>query len=194
MTFTDTLTMGILIAVLGWVIKSFIGLTLRRKAIGKALLFDIQSTIGNWDNNIQFLDKLIDNKLKVGFVVPYTSLPQSSKLTLFDTLLSELISHLPDHFPNVSKLYSAFKEADELLAGILRDITSWKEQEHELSEDDIKYLKAKRDRISSYVSIFKKKEISKLSDLPTDYRGIQGTEAIIGTINELTKASNKKSS
>ena len=182
MTASEALTVGVLVAVVGWVIKSLIGLFLRRRAIVGALLLDIQTRISTWDTNKRFLDRLIDNDMKSGEIVPYTALFQLSKSTLFDALLSELISHLPDHFPNVSKIYGAFNEAEELLTGILRDITIWKEKERKLSEEDLKYLRAKRDRIASYVSIFKRKGIRKLGDLPTDYRGIQGTEVITGTI------------
>jgi phage FluMu gp28-like protein len=79
-------------------------------------------------------------------------------------------------------MYASFREAEDLLSGFLRDVTIWKEKEHVLDESDIKYLKAKRDRIGSYVSIFDKNKIRTLSDLPSDYRGVQGTEAITGTI------------
>ena len=182
MTALESLVVGILVAVLVWLIKSVIGLMLRRKAIKDALLLDIRSRINSWETNKSFLDGLIDNELRLGRKVPYTAMFRQSKTTLFDALLSEIITHLPDHFPNISKMYSAFKEAEDLLAGILRDMTLWKEQNHLLDESDIKYLRAKRDRIVSYVQIFKRKEIKGLQDLPVDYRGIQGTEAITGTI------------
>lgn len=182
MTASETLATGVLVAIVGWAIKSLVGLYLRRKAIVGALLSDIQTRIDSWDTNKRFLDRLIDTDMKPGQEVPYSALFEPSKSTLFDALLSELITHLPDHFPNVSKLYGAFKEAEDLMAGILRDITIWKEEQHILSEGDIRYLRAKRDRIVSYVFIFKKKEISRLAELPTDYRGIQGTELVTGTI------------
>jgi hypothetical protein len=52
-----------------------------------------------------------------------------------------------------------------------------------MDSDDLKYIKAKRDRISSYIAIFTKNKIGKLNDLPKDYRGIHGTEVITGTIS-----------
>lgn len=178
----ESLTVGMLVAIGGWVIKSLVALYLRRTAIVGALLLDIQTRIGGWDTNKIFLDKLIDIDLKLGESIPYTALFQPAQTTLFDALLSELISHVPDHFPNLSKIYGAFKEAEQLLAGILQDISIWKEQAHRLSVDDIKYLRAKRDRIVSYVAVFKKKDINKLADLPTDFRGVQGTEVVTGAI------------
>ncbi len=124
----------------------------------------------------------MDSDLSAGHVVPYTAIFQPSKDTLFNALLSEIIVYLPDQFAKISKIYAAFSEAEDLLFGILRDLTIWKEKAQILDESDIKYLKAKRDRIGSYVTIFIKNPIKGLGDLPSDYRGIQGTEAITGTI------------
>ncbi len=182
MTFSESLVVGVLVAIVGWIIKSVVGLFLRRRAIAGALLLDIQTRIDNWNRNMQFLNGLVNTDLKAGATVPYTALFQASQTTLFDSLLSELISHLPDHFPSLSKIYGAFKEAEELLAGLLRDISVWKEKAHPLSEEDIKYLRAKRDRIASYVAIFNKQPITALNSLPKDYRGVQGTEAITASI------------
>ena len=178
----ETLTVGILVAIGGWVIKSIVGMYLRRRAIVGALLLDIQTRTTGWDTTQKFLEKLIDIDLKPGKSVPYTALFEPAQTTIFDALLSELISHLPDHFPNLSKIYAAFKEADQLLVGILRDISIWKGTGHTLSDEDIKYLRAKRDRIISYIAVFKKRDIKSLSDLPTDYRGVQGTEVVTGAI------------
>jgi hypothetical protein len=182
MTFSEALGVGILVAVIGWALKSLIGLYLRRKALKGALLIDIQSRISVWNSNKAFLDRLVDADIKPADKVPYTAFYQPSKESLFTALLSELMSHLPYQFPHISKIYGAFNEVEELLIGFFRDITKWKENSHVLSEADIRYLRAKRDRISSYVAIFNKAEIRKLSDLPKDYRGIHGTEVVTGTI------------
>lgn len=178
----ESLAVGILVALIVWLVQSVVGWVLRRRAISEAIVLDIQSRIDSWATNKLFLDRLMDSDLRVGKTVPYTALFQPSNDTLFKALLSEIIVHLPDQFARISKMYGAFREAEELLAGILRDITIWKEKAHVLDDSDIKYLKAKRDRIASYVSIFGKRPIGKLRDLPNDYRGIQGTEVITGAI------------
>jgi len=182
MTATESLAVGVLVALLVWLVKSGVGWLVRRRAIDEAILLDIQSRIDFWDTNKSFLDRLMDSDLRAGHPVPYTALFQPSDDTLFKALLSEIIVYLPDKFAKISKIYTAFSEAEDLLSGVLRDLSIWKEKVHILDESDVKYLKAKRDRVGSYVSIFDKKPITKLSDLPNDYRGIQGTEAITGTI------------
>lgn len=181
MTATESLTIGILGALIVWLIKSMVGWVLRRRAINEVILLDIQSRIDSWNNNKKFLDRLISD-IHTGHKIPYTALFQLSEASFFNDLLSEIIAYLPDHFAKISKVYTAFKEADELLSGILRDLTIWKEKDYILDDSDVRYLKAKSDRISSYVFIFNKKPIANLSDLPNDYRGIQGPEAITGTI------------
>ncbi len=189
MTVTESISAGILIALIVWIVKSTVGWVLKRKAISEAIMLDIKSRIELWRTNDIFLEGLVKEDSKEGGKIPYSALFAPSKNTLFNSLLSQLITFLPDKIAKISKLYDAFREADELLSGILRDITIWREKEHILDSDDIKYLRAKKDRISSYVSIFTKNPIVKLSDLPTDYRGIQGTEAITGTIpSESTSA------
>ena len=70
----ESLIVGVLVAIIGWVIKSVVALYLRRKAIVGALLLDIQTRISSWDTNKKFLDKLIDSDLKPGEAVPYTAL------------------------------------------------------------------------------------------------------------------------
>jgi len=182
MNATESLAVGVLIALVVWIVKSGVGWILRRRAINEAILLDIRSRIEMWSTNKQFLDRLMDSDLSAEQEVPYSAIFQPSKDTLFNALLSETIVYLPDQFAKISKVYAAFREAEDLLFGILKDLTIWKEKAHVLDESDIKYLKAKRDRISSYVSIFKKRPIQNLGDLPGDYRGIQGTEVITGTI------------
>lgn len=182
MNATESLAVGVLVALVVWIFKSGVGWILRRRAIKGAILLDIQSRIEMWKTNEQFLYRLMDSDLCVGLKVPYSALFHPSKDSLFNSLLSETIIYLPDQFAKISKIYSAFREAEDLLLGILRDLTIWKEKSHTLDESDIKYLKAKRDRISSYVFIFNKRPIQSLMDLPGDYRGIQGTEAITATI------------
>lgn len=182
MNATESLIIGVLVALVVWLVKSGVGWILRRHAISEAILLDVCSRIEMWSTNKQFLDRLTDSDLTVGREVPYTALFQPSKDTIFNSLLSEIIIYLPDQFAKISKAYSVFREAEDLLFGILRDLTIWKEKSHILDDSDIKYLKAKRDRIGSYVSIFNKQPMRSLGDLPNDYRGIQGTEAITGTI------------
>ena len=182
MSVTESFSVGVLVALVVWLVKSVIGWFLRRKAIKEAILLDVQSRIEMWTSNKQFLDRLMDSDLSIGQVVPYTALFKPSKDTLFHALLSEVVTYLPDKFAKISKVYSAFREADELLFGILRDLTIWREKSHILDESDVKYLKAKRDRITSYVSVLSKNPIKKIEDLPVDYRGIQNTELITGTI------------
>lgn len=182
MNATQSLAVGVLVALIVWIVKSGVGWILRRRAINEAILLDIRSRIEMWSTNKQFLDRLMDSDLSTGHKVPYSALFQPSKDTLFNALLSELIVYLPDQFAKISKIYAAFGEAEDLLFGILRDLTIWKEKSHIVDESDVKYLKSKRDRINSYVSIFSKQPIHSLCDLPSDYRGIQGTEAITGTI------------
>jgi len=178
----ETLIIGVLITIVGWIITSFYGFERRRRAIARALILDIQTRIQAWNTIKTFLDHLIDNDIKVGWKIPYTALFQLSEPTPFDVLsLLPVILHYY-HFSNILKTYYAFKEAEKLLTSLLRDITIWKEDEHVLSKEDIKYLCAKRDQIVSYISIFKQKEINKLGDLSKNYRGIQGTEGIISTI------------
>lgn len=179
---TESLAVGVSIALVVWIVKSVVGWILRRRAVNGAILLDIQSRIEMWTTNMQFLDRLMDSDLLVGQEVPYTALFQPSKDSLFKSLLSEIIVYLPDKFAKVSKVYVAFREAEDLLLGILSDLTIWKEKHHKLDDSDIKYLKAKRDRVGSYVSVFNKKSIKTLRDLPVDYRGIHGTEIITGTI------------
>jgi len=182
MNASESFAVGVLGALLVWLVKSGVGWFLRRRAIYKAILLDIQSRVELWSSNKQFLNKLVDSDLSIGREVPYTALFQPSKDSLFHSLLSETIIYLPDLFAKISKIYAAFQEAEELLLGILRDLTIWKEKSHILAKSDVDYLKAKRDRINSYESIFNKRPIISLCDLPGDYRGIQGTEAITGTI------------
>ena len=182
MTATESLAVGVLVALIAWLLKSMVAWILRRRAISEAIILDIQSKIDSWATNKNFLDRLIDSDLRVGHPVPYTALFKPSEATLFNALLSEIIVYLPDQFAKVTKLYGAFGEAEDLLSGILRDLTIWKEKAHVLDESDVKYLKAKRDRVGSYVSIFNKNLITSLSSLPSDYRGIQDTAAITGTI------------
>lgn len=182
MNATESLAVGILVALVVWLIKSGVGWILRRRAINEAIMLDVRSRIEMWSTNKQFLDSLMDSDLRAGHEVPYTALFQPSKDTLFNSLLSEIIVYLPDKFAKISKVYAAFSEAEDLLFGILRDLTIWKEKQHILDKSDIKYLKAKRDRICSYVLIFNRRPIRSLRDLPNDYRGIQGTEVITGTI------------
>jgi hypothetical protein len=182
MTATESLEVGVLVALIVWLVKSGVGWVLRRRAINEAIMLDIQSRIDSWTTNKNFLDRLMDSDLRTGHLVPYTALFQPSEANLFNALLSEIIVYLPDQFARISKIYTAFREAEDLLSGILRDLTIWKEKAHLLDESDVKYLKAKRDRVGSYVSIFTRKPMTNLSDLPNDYRGIQGTEAITGTI------------
>lgn len=182
MNVSQSLVVGIGVALFVWVLKVVVTSVMRRKALKDALLADIRSRIGQADTNEQFLRTLIEQDIKAGCQVPYTANFEPSSTTLFDALLSELISLLPDHFANLSKIYAAFKELEQLLAGILRDLTIWKETGKRLDADDVRYLRAKRERISSYVLILKAHRIAGLRDLPTDYRGIHGTEAITGTI------------
>jgi hypothetical protein len=178
----ESLIVGILGAIIVWLVKSLVGLYLRRQAIKSALLTDIQTKIITWVGNKKFLDELIKSKLAEDQEVPYTAHFQAPLTTLYDVLLIQIISHLPDHFTDISKMYSAFKEADELLEGVLQDLTIWKEQRHKLKKEDIDYLVAKRDRIASYVDKFKEREIRTLSDLPQDYQGVQGAEVVTKTI------------
>lgn len=189
MNVSESLAVGILVALVVWLVKSGVGWILRRRAINEAIMLDVCSRIEMWSTNKQFLDRLMDSDLSAGHEVPYTALFQPTKDTLFNSLLSEIIVYLPDQFAKISKVYAAFSEAEDLLFGILRDLTIWKEKTHILDESDIKYLKAKRDRVGSYLSIFNRRPIRSLGDLPNDYRGIQGTEAITGTIpNEKIQA------
>ena len=182
MNATESLAVGILVALTVWLVKSAVGWILRRRAIGEAMLLDIRSRIDSWATNKAFLDRLLESDFRAGQTVPYTALFEPPNATLFNALLSEVIVYLPDQFARISKMYASFREAEDLLSGFLRDVTIWKEQGHVLDESDIKYLKAKRDRIGSYVSVFDKNKIGTLRDLPSDYRGVQGTEAITGTI------------
>lgn len=182
MTATESLAIGVLVSLIVWLVKSGTGWILRRNAITEAILLDIQSRVNFWTTNKNFLDRLIDSDLRVGHPIPYTALFQPSQATLFNALLTEMVVYLPDQFARTSKVYAALGEAEDLLSGIFRDLTIWKEQAHILDDSDVKYLKAKRDRVSSYILIFNKKTISKLSDLPDDYRGIYGTEVVASTI------------
>lgn len=178
----ESLIVVILGAIVVWLVQSLVGFFLRRQAIESALLADIQTKEINLVGNKKFLDELIDNKIAEDEEVLYTAHFQAPKTTLYDVLLTQIISHLPDHFTAISKIYTAFKEVDELLEGILQDLTIWKEQHHKLKKEDIDYLGAKRDRIASYVSKFNEREIRTLSDLPQDYRGVQGPEIVTKTI------------
>ena len=182
MSASQALVVGVLVALFGWLLKSSIGWYLRRMAISDALLSDIRRQMESWQRNEKFLDRLLDSDLSVGKKVPYSARFDPPKRNLFDALLSELVSHVPYHFGNLSKIYATFREAEELLSGILQDLTVWKQRGRELSKSDIDYLKAKRSRIKSYVEIFTRQPLSKLSDLPSDYRGIQGTETVTARI------------
>ena len=119
MTPTESIGVGILVAIVVWLVKSGIGFVLRRGAIRDALIFDIRSRIVTITGDVDFLDELVDLKIKVGTTIPYSARYELPKYRLFEALLPDIVSHLPIYFSHILEMYSAIKGANELTHGIL---------------------------------------------------------------------------
>jgi hypothetical protein len=180
MDIATKLLVGILVSVVAWSITSISMFLLKRRRMRDALLCDIAIRAVNVVENRKYIEALFDDVIKEGKKIAYSCRYTRTDDSLYKSTLGELI-RVSDRrtLLKITKAYTMLDELDILAEGFFLDITKWREKERILSEDDVRFLRKKKERILSMCDLAPKPEIKGLSDLRDDYQGKLGPESLL---------------
>ena len=179
MTASEAFLVGLGGALAVWLIKIVITTLLRRKALSDALIFDLRERRQRLSDDCNFLETLVESKLELGKAVPYTARFTFNEPHLFRTSMPEVIAYMPDRFTSVATTYSAFVDANHLISGLVDDLTTLMRQRTQLNREDIKMLRARKDRVCSYRDAMNATSFSDLKELPRDYEVLKGAGEVV---------------
>ena len=112
--------------------------------------------------------------------IEYSARHSADKYVFFNAVLPDLPKYFSRIiFTRILRYYKAVEEYDVLLGGFFADVSAWKDEDRNLSAQDISYLSRKAERVTSLGRILTKTKISKLADLPADYEGKIAAKTII---------------
>ena len=170
---------GILISILVWLLTKSIAYVLIRGRINAGILADIELLTKSIRESNEYLGDWM-NTLVIGKEILYSARHNADGQEYFRAVLLELPKYFSkDMFSRIFRFYKAIEEYDVLLDGFFADVTTWKHEKRLLTDEDIKYLNRKKDRILALGGILSKLHIGKLQQIPRDYEGKIAAKTII---------------
>lgn len=172
MNIAEKLLVGILISVLAWIITNVVMFFIKKYRLSSALIADISYHVLGVKEGKDYFEKLFNNYIKENQAIEYAAYFSKDEYELYKCVQSDLVKYFDKrNLVRIIKFYKGLWELEALSEGLTNDLMKWKEEKRVLNKDDVKFLCRKKIRIIKLCDILTQKEISKIEDLPDDYRG-----------------------
>ncbi len=172
MAYYEKLLVGILITVLAWLINGIVMFLLKRNRLSSAIVSDISYHIRDVKEGKEYLLSFFERKIKENQVIEYVPRYTKDEYVLYKCIQQDIVKLFGKHkLLKIMKFYQGFAELEVLFDGLSVDLMKWKEEKRVLNKSDVEFMNRRLTRIVKLCDIVAAKDISKLDDLPEDYRG-----------------------
>ena len=180
MSLTDSLLVSILGAVIVWLVTTFVSFTLKKSKLRAALLADVTINIAGVKEQRLAVAKLVEEYAVEGQKLIFPIAYKVGEYLLYKSIQNDLLNYLnKTELVKVVKFYQTMWELDVAINGIASTLGTWERDGIELTAEQAKHLKKRKERIDSFCEVICSKEIRTLEDLPDDYRLIKGPETVL---------------
>lgn len=177
MSLSEKLLISILAALTVWLLTSAIGHFIRRGRLRAALLEDIKLHVAGAEHQQNAVRKLIKQHAIVGHQIPFPIYYNVGDFLLYRSLQKDLTRYLRSkELVKVIKYYQALWELDVCINGLASVLGAWERDAIKLTNLHINHLNNRKERIDSLCKVLSGQEIRDISDLPDDYRNVEGPE------------------
>jgi hypothetical protein len=180
MTLSEKILAGIAVGLIVWFVQIIVSYFVQKKRLESAMIVDINYHLLGVGEAKNFLNSLAEKIVIEGKEITYCAHYTRDEYELYKSLQPILYKYFDKNsIEKTTKFYKAFWELEVLLEGMMKDLWNWKDNKTILNKDDIEYFKAKKARIESLAQLLTRERITKIADLPNDYRDRKGPEYII---------------
>ena len=162
----------------GWVAIQSVSYFVVRSRLITYIVVQANSRLQSSHSNCKWLQKLANDHSAAGVIAtdaPRYSPDHAEDLHESRELILRYLSR--SQIERVTKFLSYLWEAEYLTEGVCDAIGAYAKGGRPLVADDCQYLRDKVGRVTSIVSQWPR-SINSLEDLPIDYAGVQGPEAV----------------
>lgn len=119
----------------------------------------------------EYVEKLFDGSIEAGSEIKHSAHYTPENYEYFKSITCDLPIYLSKNkLSKTIKFYKALEEFDTLVDGLMKDLTILKSEKKKITQEDMDFLKRKRDRIVALKKIICSSKLISLNDLPDDYR------------------------
>ena len=180
MSLTDRLLVSILAALAVWLIRVMITYFSQKSRLRAALLSDVLIHIAGMKEQQLAVAKLIEDHAVVGQKIPFPISYRMGEYQFYNSIQENLLKYLnKSELVRVVKFYQTVWELDVSINGLASTLGIWERDGIAMSENHVKHLKKRKERIDSFCVALSSKNIRKLEDLPEDYRSVKGPETVV---------------
>jgi len=180
MSLTNSLLVSILGAIVVWFVTTIISHVLKKSKLRAALLADVTINIAGVKEQRLAVAKLVEDYAIEGQKLLFPITYRVGEYLLYKSIQNDLLNYLnKTELVKVVKFYQTMWELDIAINGIASALGTWERDGIELTSEQAKHLKKRKERIDSFCEVICSKEIRNLNDLPDDYRSIKGPETVL---------------